>query len=219
MSTHEEADAWIRSIPEGFQPVWRYPDGKEDDRVPVVGVIQWNNPAQDATRGSLVGPLRMDFLFAVNDLSDAPSLPFKGFGEIWTTGWDIPTRWVIDGERRAWMDNAHGHALERCTPERLVSESEDENYRNGLRRALGLSEAEPTWMVSARAAGWSPPAPRGLRADLPSVLAADNSVELPAFVREGLGVVPGQYVYFVAREGRFEVYSESMMDAALGGES
>ena len=43
-----------------------------------------------------------------------PSLPFKRMGSIWHEGWDIPTRWAIDNKSQCWIDNGHGHPLEKC---------------------------------------------------------------------------------------------------------
>lgn len=48
-----------------------------------------------------------------------------------------------------------------------------------------------------------------------SMLAFDNTVELPQFVRDDLGIAPGQYVYFVKRDGGYRVLSEAAMDDAL----
>lgn len=52
------------------------------------------------------------------------------------------------------------------------------------------------------------------REDL-SMLAYDNTVELPQFVRDGLAVGPGQYVYFVRSNGNFRLLSQAHMDELL----
>lgn len=85
-------------------------------------------------------------------------LKLKAHGELWHTGWDIPTRWAISEDGRAWADDAHGDSLEVVEPEYLVSQGHDsgEATQNHLRKLLGLPVPEPAWMERARAAGWRP---------------------------------------------------------------
>jgi predicted ATPase len=59
----------------------------------------------------------------------------------------------------------------------------------------------------------------GLRAEDTSLVAHDGSVELPAYVREGLHIEPGQFVYFVKDgESGFRIISAAQMKQALGDE-
>jgi hypothetical protein len=158
-----ELQRWLDSIPEAFAPIFLYPNGREEERVPQIGYLLWRNPNNASTRAAYPAmqhsQLKGDLLFRCKaDLSNAPVLPLKGSGEIWSTGWDIPTRWAIDGAGRAWKDNAHGGAMSLCDMRELVAEEEGEEGRNYLRRLGGLPEEEPSWMRAARAAGWSPPA-------------------------------------------------------------
>src|SRR5262249_48906938 len=48
-----------------------------------------------------------------------------------------------------------------------------------------------------------------------SMLAYDNTVELPQFVRDGLAISPGQYIYFVMDGGNFRILSETQVDEIL----
>jgi hypothetical protein len=59
----------------------------------------------------------------------------------------------------------------------------------------------------------------GPRAEETSLVAHDGSVELPAYVREALGIDPGQFVYFVRDGGSgFRIVSAAQMREALGDE-
>lgn len=50
----------------------------------------------------------------------------------------------------------------------------------------------------------------------PSQIASDNTIELPYFVVDGLGLQSGQYLYFVKTPDGFMVMNETQMDKALG---
>jgi hypothetical protein len=51
----------------------------------------------------------------------------------------------------------------------------------------------------------------------PSLLGFDGSIQLPEFVRDGLGIAPGQFVYFVpAGNQQFRLVTEAEMAAGLG---
>jgi hypothetical protein len=59
----------------------------------------------------------------------------------------------------------------------------------------------------------------GPRAEDTSLVAHDGSVELPEYVREGLHIEPGQFVYFVKDgESGFRIVSAAQMKQALGDE-
>jgi energy-coupling factor transporter ATP-binding protein EcfA2 len=61
--------------------------------------------------------------------------------------------------------------------------------------------------------------PAAPRTESPSMVAHDGSVELPGFVREALGIKPGEFVYFVRDpKAGFRLMSEAAVDAALGDE-
>lgn len=162
----ERNQRWLASIPESFAPVFLYPGGRDEDKIPRIGQLLWPHPNNASTRAAYphmqYSQLRGDLLFyCKEDLSDAPVLPLKGSGEIWSTGWDISTKWAIDGAGRAWKDGAHGGAMSLCDMRELVAEEENEDSRNYLRRLGGLPEEEPSWMRTARAAGWTPPSTSG----------------------------------------------------------
>jgi hypothetical protein len=132
-------------VPEGFEPVLNYRNDKAGE--PVVGECR----LKDSGWNGLV--------FDIGDPVDVvPALPLRASGEIWHTGWDIPTRWAIDALGSCWMDNAHGHALCLVQVSRLLGEAETQMSRNHIRMILGMEPEEPEWMSKARAAGWTPPA-------------------------------------------------------------
>ena len=86
-----------------------------------------------------------------------PVLPFIASGELWHTGWDIPTRYVVDSDKRCWMDNAHGHSLEIVSSKALLSSAEQFQERAALREILSIKPELPNWMSQALRAGWIPP--------------------------------------------------------------
>lgn len=101
-------------------------------------------------------PSRGKFEFSTHD--GLPTLPMKGHGLAWHEGWDIPTRWAIDGADRCWMDNAHGHPLEPISVKDLLNYMADcEGQRQKIRAILQLKPEMPTWMRAALGAGWTPP--------------------------------------------------------------
>ena len=81
------------------------------------------------------------------------------FGEIWSIGWDIPTKWAIDEHGQCWMDNAHGHALEPVEQRVLLGEASGESDETVTKiyLALGRKPKAPSWARSALNAGWEPP--------------------------------------------------------------
>lgn len=127
-------------VPEGFLPVLRYPDGKEPG-VPVAGLCKFG---------------RLEFSIG-DPVEKVPALPLKKTGEILHRGWDIPTRWVIDGDGQCWMDGAHGGSLNPVSLRSLIGTTETEDDQNLILGILGLPLEEPGWMKQARAAGWTPP--------------------------------------------------------------
>jgi hypothetical protein len=131
-------------VPEGFLPVLNYRE------------IQ----SGEAKVGECCLPLDdYDLIFWIGDpIEKVPVLPLKGYGELWHTGWDIPTKWAIDGAGQCWInDGHHGSCLFQVPNEVLLNEVEDEDDANKFRERLGLPIKEPKWMSQARTAGWQPP--------------------------------------------------------------
>jgi hypothetical protein len=57
----------------------------------------------------------------------------------------------------------------------------------------------------------------GVRDATVSMLAYDNTVEIPTYVRETLGLVAGQYVYFVkGGDNKYSIISQATMDGMIG---
>jgi len=75
-----------------------------------------------------------------------PVLPFRLTGQLWHTGWDIPTCYAIDVDGDCWMDSAHGPSLRQVNVSYLISNAENIVDRNNIRKAAKLplekSEAE-----------------------------------------------------------------------------
>ena len=136
-------------VPEGFEPVLNYrntDDGEPDDGEPVVGYA----------RLLITNSKRyLHFDFCIKD--GAPTLPLKNYGELWSTGWDIPTRWAVDAHLQCWMDDAHGHVLNKTMVSSLLAEAESERDKNNIRQIFNMKPMLPDWVRSARAAGWTPP--------------------------------------------------------------
>ena len=84
--------------------------------------------------------------------AEQPDLPLRGYGELWHSGWDIPTRWAVDDKGQCWMNNAHGGHLSKVTPEQLIGTAEDEQTRNNLRGLVGLEKMQPC--PHCHGAGW-----------------------------------------------------------------
>jgi len=127
-------------VPDGFEPVLNYcgdPAGS-----PVDGLVLLR--LGDGDR-----PLEFE--------GGVPALPLRVHGELWSTGWDIPTRYAIDREGACWMDNAHGYPLQQVNEERLIGAPEHEHERNEIRRALGVELPMPEWAATAIRAGFQPP--------------------------------------------------------------
>lgn len=101
--------------------------------------------------------LKRSALDGLEFYTDEPPARLIAKGEAWHVGWDIPTRWAIDEDLRCWADNGHGHPLFKRTTDEFLGLFEDEHERNRRRAELRLPPEEPSWMASARAAGWRPP--------------------------------------------------------------
>jgi len=129
-------------VPAGFEPVFNYPDGNTG--VPVVG----------RARLPIAGERDLEFYIE----TQVPALPLKIHGELWHTGWDISTKYAIDASGQCWMDGAHGGSMSPVDSKYLLEDCENQEQRNGIRKVLGLPEEEPSWAISARASGWTPPA-------------------------------------------------------------
>lgn len=61
-----------------------------------------------------------------------PTLPLRGCGELWYTGWDIPTKWAIDNSGVCWLGGAP------VAPEKLIADAEKEKDKNTFRALLGM---------------------------------------------------------------------------------
>ncbi len=127
-------------VPEGFLPVLDYLNTQDGE--PVVGECRLNIDGED-------------LFFHIDE--KVPVLPLKGYGQIWHKGWDIPTRWAIDGSKQCWIDNAHGDCLYPVEDYILLGTSENDSERGDIRSCLDLEPEEPEWMKKAKAAGWQPP--------------------------------------------------------------
>lgn len=56
-----------------------------------------------------------------------PVLPIIA-GEVWHSGWDIPTRYAIDADNQCWMDNAHGHPSNKVSAKDFLNLFNEEKY-------------------------------------------------------------------------------------------
>lgn len=161
MSVSKES-LWLASIPDGFHPLFLYPDGSEENKVPRVGELLWYSPSNNTMRAKpehqkmyAASQLKGDLIFGVERVM--PKLPLIAHGEAWHTGWDISTKWAIDANKVCWKDGAHGGSMHVVSKEELIGEFEDERAQNSIRQHLELPLKEPSWMAAARAAGWTPP--------------------------------------------------------------
>jgi hypothetical protein len=88
-----------------------------------------------------------------------PKEPLRLFGRLWHVGWDIPTLFAVDQDRRCWMNGAHGGNLIEVEARRLLAEcQEDDTIRDQVRGALELKPGLPGWAATALKNGWVPPA-------------------------------------------------------------
>lgn len=140
-SERRKAAAIVRPAPEGFTPVFHYKNG----RFP----YQHDEFVLGEGRGAL--HFNWDHL---------PTLPLRVRGGLHTVGWDIPTRYCIGADGDCWIDDSHGGCLSRVDPNALVTEAQavDEEVAAYLRVMLDMKPVMPTWMKTALAAGWTPPA-------------------------------------------------------------
>lgn len=91
---------------------------------------------KDVATGFLFVVSKKDYYGNIKSIPP-PALPLLGYGELYSTGWDIPTRWAIDANKVCWMDDAHGHPLEKISSQELLCEAEQEVDKNMLRKLLG----------------------------------------------------------------------------------
>lgn len=140
-----EAEKAAGRFPQEFEAVVEYPDGV----TPKIreGVVALRVNGED--------PSRSVFEFSTEE-GLSPVLPMKGHGLAWHEGWDIPTRWAIDGSGRGWMDNAHGGSLS-PVEDLLRHFGDDEATRQKIREILGRKPEMPSWMKAALNCGWTPP--------------------------------------------------------------
>lgn len=128
-------------IPEGFQYHYHYPDGHTP--TPTIGYLYLESA---------------NLLFYMGEKEkNVPVLPLKNHGQLWHTGWDIPTNYAIDANNQVWMNDAHGGGLELASPDRLIGAAEDAEERRRLQKILGLKINLPEWIICARLNGWTPP--------------------------------------------------------------
>lgn len=134
--------------PTGFEPIFNYPDGVTPKIREGVARLKIGS-----------GKGRLDSLnFYVGDNgNEAPTLPLRFYGELWHTGWDIPTIWAIDADGMAYMDNGHGHALQSVTAHTLIAACEEDEEKRRMQKRLGLPVDLPEWQRLAIANGWTPP--------------------------------------------------------------
>jgi len=137
---------WERNIPTGFIPVVLY-EGTSLRRV-CTGVVRL--PGTGPSRGASA----LDFL---GDLEALPVLPLLKRGLIWHEGWDIPTQFAVDSKGRCFMDGAHGGGVSLVNAKVLLHSCEQEDLRRELQQLLGMTPDRPAWVITALAAGWSPP--------------------------------------------------------------
>lgn len=113
------------------------------------------DPGQDRMEGYVPRKDDVDLHFSFH--CKVPVLPLKAHGELWHTGWDIPTTWAIDAVNQCWMDNAHGHCMGPVSPETLFYDCEQRENQNEIRKILGLPILRPEWEEIALRNGWTPP--------------------------------------------------------------
>lgn len=87
-----------------------------------------------------------------------PVKPWRHSGEIWSMGWDIPTKWCVDANGDAFVNSGHGgDPYIHCTTDYILQSADDDETRAEIAAKLGLEPPEPSWVALARAAGWTPP--------------------------------------------------------------
>lgn len=79
-------------------------------------------------------------------------------GLVWHDGWDIPTLWALDANKIPYVNDAHGGSLKQSTIVQLLELLRDMPDETTIRRELGLKPRLPSWVRSALAEGWTPPA-------------------------------------------------------------
>jgi hypothetical protein len=129
-------------LPEGFVACLTYPDGHTGVRYVGLAALK------------LEGVERELSFVVKEDRSDTPALPLRGHGELWHTGWDIPTRWAIDAKGRCFMDSAHGGSMGAVDFGALLATCEREADLQAMQKLLGLPVDAPAWQRTARASGW-----------------------------------------------------------------
>jgi hypothetical protein len=86
--------------------------------------------------------------------------------EVNHSGWDIPTRLILDSNEHIWMDNAHGSVKFEgkmdCGhyTEWLQDYGNEPEYADvvaSIHKFFNLKPRMPGWMVTALDSGWSPP--------------------------------------------------------------
>lgn len=137
------------AAPPGFETVLNYRN--DPNGVPVVGQIRLALPGNVEIRFSVEHPAKT-----------IPALPLRGFGELWSVGWDCPLGWAIDAVGECWASGWHGGCLCHVESRMLLAEAEEYEPRQGIRKLLGMEKEKPDWQKAAEAAGWTPPPRREL---------------------------------------------------------
>lgn len=93
------------------------------------------------------------------DKGETPKLPAKLYGEVWHTGWDIPSYWAIDADNVPYADyGAHGCNMTKTTFDELITHMESEGREaNDVRKLAGLRPKLPDWAKTALNFKWTPP--------------------------------------------------------------
>lgn len=67
-----------------------------------------------------------------------PVEPFIETGEIWHTGWDISSNYLIDAKKQCWIDDAHGPSLRQVNHKLFIMSFEDDEVRLRIKKLLDL---------------------------------------------------------------------------------
>lgn len=130
-------------FPMGFTPVFVYKNGLNENAEIKADVVR-------TPEGS--------FYVEGFKAQNLPTLPIRAYGEIWSVGWDIPTRWAVDARGKTWVNDAHGGPMGRCIVEVLLSQANnDPESLKTIYEVLGKKPPMPEWAQVALSMGWTPP--------------------------------------------------------------
>lgn len=128
-------------VPEGFSPWLTYPE-EYPDGVPYI----------DRVTLKIDGDLLSFYI-----KEKIPALPLKGYGELWYTGWEIPTEWAIDANNQCWLSGSHGEALMPTKSKKLINAAETDEDKECVCNILGVKPPESSWVEKAKLRGWLSP--------------------------------------------------------------